>query len=125
MSETNGYATLDGLFQSAARRETDFEGRLGKFRIQSLTDLEKSRLDALAINSKGKFNRHAAITANARLIVACCVLPKFTESHIAKIQELDAAGVEELAAACRDHCGFNEEPEKNYDTTDSVDSPTS
>lgn len=114
MSETNGYATPDLLFGSPVKRrfaDVQVEG-LGKFRIRSLTDLEKSSYDAAAINKDGKFNRMAAVSANARICVLCCVdgegNPIFCDEHIGKLQELDAGALGELADECRRHCGFVE-----------------
>ena len=125
MSETNGYVKRDALFAVADRRYTDVEiDGLGKFKIQTLNDLEKSEYDAQAINKRGAFNRRAAVSANARLIVLCSVEPQFSADDVRRIQSLDAGAVEKLATACRVHCGFAEEPEKNSDTTDADDSPT-
>ena len=114
MSEGNGFATREMLFGSPPVRrycEVAIDG-LGKFRIRSLNDKEKSGYNAEAINKDGKFNRHAAISANARLVALCCVDGDgnrvFTADDVPKLQELDSGLVEELAEACRKHCGFGE-----------------
>jgi len=114
------YATKEGLFTKAAeRRIADVEhAEYGKFQIQSLNDLEKSRYDAAAVNSKGKLNRIAAVNSNARLIVLGCVNPAFSMDDVPQIQQLDAGLTEWLAKEIRKHCGFDEEPEKNSDPTD-------
>jgi hypothetical protein len=123
----SGYATRDGLFSTGAdRRLKDVSHeKFGTFQIQSVTDLEKSRFDAAAVNSKGRLNRIAAINANARMIVMGCVQPKFSMDDVPQIQGLDAGLVEWLAKEIRSHCGFDEEPEKNSETTDSDASPSS
>jgi hypothetical protein len=120
MSESNGYATREGLFSKTQRRFKDIDHpEYGKHEIQSLNDLEKSSFDAAAVNSKGKLNRIAAINSNARLIVIGCSKPKFTRDDVPQIQQLDAGYTEWLAKEIRQHCGFDEEPEKNSETTDS------
>jgi hypothetical protein len=123
----SGYATRDGLFATGAdRRLKDVSHeKFGTFQIQSVTDLEKSRFDAAAVNSKGRLNRIAAINANARMIVMGCVQPKFSMDDVPQIQGLDAGLVEWLAKEIRSHCGFDEEPEKNSETTDSDALPSS
>lgn len=120
MSEDNGYATREGLFAvGAERRIKDVSHeKYGTFQIQSVTDLEKSRFDAAAVNNKGRLNRIAAVNANARMIVIGCVKPKFTMDDVPAIQGLDAGLVEWLAKEIRSHCGFDEEPEKNSEATD-------
>lgn len=121
MSESNGYATPESLFgRPVVRRYRDetIEG-LGKFRLRSLTDREKSTYDAAAINKEGKFNRHAAIDANARLVQLCCVDADgnlaFSKSQVSDLQGLDSGLMSKLADACREHCGFEdaEEAAKN------------
>lgn len=120
MSEGNGYVTRDSLFGAAPkRRYIDVECELGKFRLRSLNAFEKASYDAEAITKDGKFNRRSAITGNARLVALCCVDADgnrlFTGDDVAKLQELDAGALGELADACREHCGFTEaeDAEKN------------
>lgn len=114
MSESNGYATPEALFGAPCKRrfaDVEIEG-LGKFRIRSLSDKDKSTYDAAAINKEGKFNRNAAISANARLVQLCCVdadgNQMFSVNQVPQLQELDAGALGELADACREHCGFTE-----------------
>lgn len=131
MSEGNGYATKADLFGGAfVRRFTDhvqaFNGAERKFRLQTLNDAEKGHFDADAVNGKGKFKRESIATANARIVALCCVDGEgnriFSNADVATIQAYDSAEVEELSAACRVHCGWEDEPEKNSDTTDDDDS---
>lgn len=134
MSESNGYAKKEDLFASPFRRdyadhEQTFNGAVRKFRIQTLNDAEKGEHDGEAVNSKGRFRRESVATANARLIALCCVDGDgqriFSRSDVATLQQYDSAEVEQLAAACRRHCGWEEEPEKNLAATDDDDSLSS
>jgi len=134
MSEGNGYATADQLFGSAfKRRYADhvqmFNGSSYKFRLQNLHDGEKGEFDADALNNKGRFKRSSVSTANARIVVMGCVDGDgqriFSNADVSRIQGYDSAEVEKLAAAIRLHCGWEEAPEKNSDTTDDADLLTS
>lgn len=123
MSEGNVYATKEAIFSSVGKRDyKDVEHeRFGKFTIRSLTDLEKSRYDAEAINSSGKFNRYAAVNANARLIRLAVVVrsddfnPMFGDQDVSKIQELPSGMTSWLADEIRTFNGFDaaEEAAKN------------
>jgi hypothetical protein len=133
MSEGNGYATKDDLFADVWQRsyvdhEQIFNGVKRRFRLQNLHDGEKGQFDSDAVNGKGKFKRQSIATANARIIQLCWVngdgQRQLSNADVSRLQQYDSAEVEELASACRLHCGWVEEPEKNSDMTDDDDSPT-
>ena len=127
MSEGNGYATRDALFakpfeRRLAEHEQSFNGSICKFEYSNLNDAEKGEFDSDAVNSKGKFKRQSIATANVRLIVLANTKPKFSHADIATLQTYDSAEIEEWASKIRQHCGWEDAPEKNSDTTDDDDS---
>lgn len=114
MSEANGYATKEGVFALRNTREyKDIEHpSFGKWTICTLTDLDKSRHDAEAINKDGKFNRYAAVNANARMIQIGVVDRNdnlnrmFSQSDVPAIQELPSGLTTWLADEIRGFNGF-------------------
>lgn len=113
MSESNGYATRESLFAvPPARRFKDVECSLGKFRLRSLNDLEFCTYRSASVGKNGKVDTLATVTANARLVVLCCVDADgnclFTSSDVPALQMLDAGQLAELADACVDHCALEQ-----------------
>lgn len=116
MSETNGYAKPAELFVPQKRNYADvaIEG-FGKFRLRDLTAEEAAAYSADRITKQGEIRRGGLITANARIIVLCCVDAEgnliFSRDDIPRLQELNAGKVAALAEACLQHSGLGEEEE--------------
>lgn len=116
MSESNGYAKPEELFVPFKREfaEVTVDG-LGKFRMQTVNAEEAARFAAEKFNKLGELSRNALVTNNARAIQMICVDGDgnkiFSKDDIAKIQELPAGPVMELAQACLKHSGLADEDE--------------
>ena len=118
--ETNGYMSAADLFKPMKRNFKDvcIEG-FGKFRLRDLNAAEAAEFGAERFTKTGDVNRSSMITANARIIVLCCVdeegNPVFSRDDVHRIQELPAGKVAQLAEACLDHVGLtdNEDTAKN------------
>ena len=129
MSESNG---------TIANRETFFSGRatsrryavvgvpiLGKVRIQSLTELERSTYEASRLDDSGQWSRQSGASAKVKLIIACCVDDDgnclFIESDAVKLEQIDSIVTDTLFSRCLTHCGFSdndiEELAKNCEET--------
>lgn len=123
MSETNGYATKQRLFEhrTGKRRFADVEVDGEKFRVRSLNDLEMSKLNVANMDDSGGFDVSKVSGNNARWIIACVVDQDgnqlFTEADLPNIRELDGGFVVELAELCREH---NARPGKNLQTESGV-----
>lgn len=115
MSETNGYATPELLFnQPVKRRFKDVEIHGHKFRLKSLNSTEAAKF------ARESESRNGSMSVNSRLIVLMCVdvdgNAMFTTEHIRQWQEQDARFVAALARECIEHAGlteFDEEAAKN------------
>lgn len=96
-------------------KEVMIEGLPAPIRIRSLDDKEYSRLQVEPMKPNGQLDRNAAMIFNAKLITLCCVDHEgnrlFKDGDVAAMREMDAAIVDKLAAACREHVGIIEEEE--------------
>jgi len=114
MSETNGYMSPAELFTPQKRvfADVDIEG-LGRFRLRDLTAEEAAGYAADRFNKQGELRRAGLISANARIIIICCVDGEgnllFGRDDVAKLQTLPAGKVAALAEACLLHSGLGEE----------------
>ena len=118
MSE-NGYVSRKDLFAEPPKRryvDATVTG-IGKVRLRSLTAADKAKYDSAALDSKGRVNTKALLTANSRLIILCVAdtegNPLFADGDIDRLQSMDSGVIERLAEECGRHCGITEEPEKN------------
>ncbi len=126
MSEGNGYATRDAFLGPAKRRftEAEVEG-LGKVRIRSLTELERSKFEASMRAKNGEVSNLKLVDMKARLIVLCVVdgdgNPLLTHRDIDQILQQDSEVTNEVVDQIQEHCGFTksdiEELEKNCAAT--------
>ncbi len=126
MSEGNGFATRDAFLGPAKRRFTDVEiETLGKVRIRSLTELERSKFEASMRAKNGEVSNVKLVDMKARLIVLCVVdgegNPLLTHRDIDQLLQQDSKVTNELVDAIQAHCGFTktdiEELEKNCGAT--------
>ena len=98
MSETNGYANPAELFTPQKRNYADIDiDGLGKFRLRDLNAEEAAGYAADRFTKQGELRRAGLITANARIIVLCCVDNEgnllFNRDDVPRLQELPAGRV--------------------------------
>jgi hypothetical protein len=115
MSEENGLATANQLFNSVGRRryeELTIPTSGLRVRIRSLTELELSRYQSATIASTGTgLKRSKLEDASRRLIVLCLVdgegNPLLRDRDVARLAEWDSADTSFLYEECAKHCGIN------------------
>lgn len=106
-----GQANLLG----AERRYRDVETPVGTVRIQSLSELEKSRVDAAAIDYKRtQIKRDAAILSRARLICAVVVDEAgervFKDEDVDRVaHEMDSKVADAIFRGAQEHVGGEDE----------------
>ena len=122
----------DALLGAAPRRFVTVEiENLGNVRIRSLTELERSRIEASMRDKKGNLSSSRMLDLKCRLIVDCVVdangNPLFTNSDIDRIRQQDSKVTNELVDAIQAHCGWSDEDledvEKNSAATAGGNSP--
>jgi hypothetical protein len=121
--EISGREQLLGLTK---RRYTDISCGEMTFRLQSLTEAEKSRFEKSILTSKGAIKDDA----RRRLLIVTLVDSDgnrlLTDADMRKLSELDGKVSQKLAAAAMEHTGFTESDmddlEKNSDTIHDEDS---
>ena len=103
----------DALLGAAKRRFAvmPIDG-LGNVRIRSLTELERSRLEASVRDKKGNLSSAKMLDLKCRLIVLCVVDEQgnqlFTNSDIERLGQQDSRITNALAEAIQTHCGWSE-----------------
>lgn len=119
MSEQNGFTSEAKLFGGEIKRRyksivLPISGH--RVRIQSLTEREMSRYQAVVLSKRGNlgaYNFERLMDANRRLIVASIVDQAgnriLNESHLTKLAEWDAADTQHLYNECAAHCGISRE----------------
>lgn len=132
MSEGNGFASRDQILQPLKRRFAVVDvPEWGRFRIRSLTELERSRFEASIRDKKGQVSANKLIDLKCRLIVLCVVdgegNPLLTNSDIDVLRNQDAKATNALVDAIQTHCGITEadmeDLEKNSDVTPAASLP--
>ena len=132
MSETNGFATRDTILAPLKRRFTEIAiPNWGKFRLRSLTELERSRFEASIRDKKGQVSNAKLIDLKCRLIVLCVVDgngdPLLGNSDIDQLRQQDSKATNALVEAIQSHCGISdsdlEDLEKNSEATTAASSP--
>jgi hypothetical protein len=126
MSEGNGFATRDAILARKPRRvkTVDVPG-WGKFRIRSLTELERSRFEATIRDKNGQVSSSKMIDLKCRLIVLCVVDengdPLLQNSDIEELRQQDSKLTNALVEEIQSHCGYSdadlEDLEKNSEPT--------
>jgi hypothetical protein len=114
MSEGNGYATREAFLRPLARRFRDFElPSLGKIRIRSLTELERSKFEASCRDKKGNLSNNRLLDVKCRMIVLCVVdgegNPILTNNDIDQLRQQDSRVTNKLFDEIQDHCGISDE----------------
>lgn len=110
MSEGNGYAGRESLLALSVRRYRDVEIDDGlKYRIQSLTEREKSSYEAdILSNKSGQSVRLDRIVDSRLQLVVLCLVDGagkrlFSKEDIPALRELDSAVVNALTTAINEH----------------------
>lgn len=104
----------DALRGPAKRRFATVEiDGLGKVRIRSLTELERSRLEASMRDKKGNLSTTRMVDLKCRIIVMAVVDEEgnqlFTNSDIERIGQQDSKTTNDLVEAIQAHCGWSDE----------------
>lgn len=133
MSEGNGYATRDQFLGAKRRRFRDVVLPDGtKFRLQSITERERSEWESHLKVKRGQVTRESLTMMRARLIVRCVVDADgalvFRPDDAAEMLSVDSAITNSLFEACQEHCGISDADveglEKNCERTQVASSPT-
>ncbi len=125
MSEGNGYAARDVLLGRFVRRFKDAETRLGKFRLRSINEAERSRFEASLKDKNGNLSANKSLDLKCRAIVLGVDdgggNQLYTNSDIDAIRQQDSRDINDLATAVFDFWGITdgdlEELEKNSAAT--------
>jgi len=132
MNEANRFANRDILLRAPVRRfkVLDIPG-WGRFRIRSISELERSRFEASIRDKHGNVSPTKLIDLKCRLIVLCVVdvdgNPLLTNSDIEQLRQQDSRYTNALVDAIQEHCGITdtdfEDLEKNCEATSGAASP--
>tara|TARA_B100000530_G_scaffold206897_1_gene132228 strand:- start:2550 stop:2939 length:390 start_codon:yes stop_codon:yes gene_type:complete len=120
MATTIEIAGRDALLGMTKRRYAEIKCGDVTFRLQSLTEAEKSRFEKSILTAKGKIKDDA----RRRLLVATLVDSDgerlLTDADLRQLSELDGKVSQKLAAAAMEHTGFTDSDmddlEKNSDS---------
>lgn len=127
MSKSNGFVGKDAFFQPFKRRFSEVPTPIGKVRIRSLNEAERSKYERTAYDAKGNTTATGVVGLKLQIIVACCCDGEgnqlFTTEDIPKLKELDAAVVDLLSEECHKICQLGA-TEKNLPATGGGDSPS-
>lgn len=131
MSEGNGFITRDAILRPAKRRFAEISIRdWGKFRIRSLTELERSRFEASIRDKRGQVVPDKIVDLKCRLIVLAVVDADGNQllqnSDIETLRQQDSRLTNELVDFIQKHCGITdgdmEDLEKNCEPTPAASS---
>jgi hypothetical protein len=126
MSEGNGFITREAILAPAKRRFAEIAIRnWGKFRIRSLTELERSRFESSIRDKRGQVIADKMVDLKCRLIVLAVVDHEgnqlLTNQDIEQLRQQDSKLTNELVDFIQRHCGISdvdlEDLEKNSEPT--------
>jgi len=111
MSEQNGYAGKAVLLGANKRRFVDIDvPDVGRFRIRSLSELERSKYEAGFLDAKGTPKTARLIEGKIRLIILCVCdvegLQLMSNADAVALGGVDSVITNVMFEACQDHCGF-------------------
>lgn len=120
MSEGNGLFDPKALLGSAKRRFAKVEiENLGVVRIRSLTELERSRIEASIRDKKGQLSTNKMLDLKCRMIVETVVDGEgnqvFKNSDIDQIRQQDSKVTNALMDAIQAHVGITDEDVENLE----------
>ena len=102
----------DELLRGPCRRHRDVAVNGSQFRIQSLTEREKSRFETALLSKSGGVAKARLQDATRRLLVLCLVDDDghrlLEDGDVDALGDVDGAITSGLYTACREHCGFEE-----------------
>lgn len=116
------FCTREQMLSAPKRRFTEVDiADWGKFRIRSLTELERSKFEASIRDKQGRVSNNKLLDLKCRLIVLCVVDANgdtiLTNADIDALREQDSYRTNALVDAIQKHCGFSdsdiEDLEKN------------
>lgn len=110
---TNGYTGRDAFLGARKRRYRDVELFDGsRFRIQSITERERSEWESHVKVKRGQITRESLVMLRARLICLCVVDNDgellFRPDDAAQMLSIDSAVTNALFEACQGHCGISD-----------------
>lgn len=126
MSEGNGFVTREAALKPLTRRFKVVEiPDWGKFRLRSLSELERSRFDSSFLNKQGQVNTNKLVDVKCRMIIAACVdgdgNQLFRDSDIHELRNQDSKHTNALTDEIKLHWGMTDEDvedlEKNLGPT--------
>lgn len=126
MSEGNGFITRESILQPSKRRFAEVViPDWGKFRIRSLTELERSRFETSIRDKRGQLVADKMVDLKCRLIVLSVVdhdgNQLLQNSDIETLRQRDSKDTNQLVDAIQRHCGISdvdlEDLEKNSGAT--------
>lgn len=131
MSESNGFVTRDVLLGRFVRRFKPVDVRLGRFRLRSVNEAERSRFEASLKDKNGNLSMSRSLDLKCRAIVLGVDdgngNQMYSNSDIEFIRQQDSRDVNELAMAIVDFWGLIgddiEDLEKNLEATVGASSP--
>lgn len=86
---------------------------LGAVRIRSLTELERSRIEASMRDKKGGLSGSKLLDLKCRMIVECVVdesgNPIFTSRDIPQLNQQDSKVTNAIVDAIQAHCGWSDD----------------
>lgn len=131
MSETNGFSKREEMLLRKPRRikPVDVPG-WGRFRIRSLTELERSRFEATIRDKTGQVSSNKMIDLKCRLIVLCVVDENgdqmLNNADIEELRQQDSMLTNALVEEIQAHCGYSDadlgDLEKNLGPTPAASS---
>lgn len=106
--------SADALLGAAPRRfATVSIESLGNVRIRSLTELERSRIEASMRDKKGQVAGAKILDLKCRMIVECLVDANgnqlFTNKDIERIRQQDSKVTNAIVDAIQAHCGWTDD----------------
>lgn len=113
------------LLGPAVRRYKVIPTDVGNVRIQSFTELQRSRVEASTKDKSGKPSQNKMLDLKCRLVVEGVVgdddSQVYTNSDIERLRQQDSRVINQIADGILDHCGFTESDiedlEKNCEAT--------
>ncbi len=118
MSE--GLFSKDALLGPAKRRFATVEiADLGKVRIRSLTEGERSRIETSMMGKAGEVNANKLVDLKCRMIVECVVDDDgnqvFSKTDIDRLRQQDCKVTNDISDAIQSHCGFSKTDLENLE----------